>query len=144
MYPRHVVGVNVPLYDALKVAYGLLKPLRVVAFEGVHSLQIQCVGLSIAQRWTGYEIGCSHFDLQRSQRMGFCRPSSRRATSEVRRRSRTKLVCDEFDRRTVSMSASELGIASEQGSAQGFGERDIRSIIGRQRIAQLPDSAYQG
>src|SRR5271168_4136566 len=64
--------------------------------------------------------------------------------ADWRSTSCTELVCDEFDPRTVSVSASEFGIASEQGGAQGFGERDIRSVIGGQAISQLPDPAYEG
>jgi hypothetical protein len=50
------------------------------------------------------------------------------------------LVCNQFDRRLVPTSACQFCVAGEQRGVQRLGERNICSVVGGQRIAQLPDA----
>jgi len=43
----------------------------------------------------------------------------------------------------MSVRAGQFGIASEQRHLKCLGKRDVRCIIGGQRIAQLPDSWHE-
>ena len=83
--------------------------------------------------WRGHWTTCSTSRCGADSRLGAARALMHWPSTA------TLDASDEFDASVVSMGRGEFRVARDEWCSERFGERDIRGIVRRHGVAQLPD-----